>query len=356
MKSGRVFLVFFTLFWSGIVLLFDGVLLTAFARQIRAEKFPSTTGTVTHSEVTLHRGSKGSTTYGVNIRYRYLVDDKPYDADRFRYGFVSSSDRVWAQAMVAAHPRGSQTQVFYDPANPAQALLSPGLQGSDFFVLFILTPFNAVMIGLWSVVIFGLWRKSFRPEAGGAKVIRQAPQIRVRLPSYSPAAWALLALAIFSFLAVFAGAWTVGMHGSLGTMQRLWLVVLGAAAAVYAWRWARLRSGKDDLVIDEATQMLDLPLTLGRKQRVTIGLSEIRSVAVERVAHRGSKGGTSYTYAPTLQLRDRDSDGVRLADWYDQDRAEAFADWLRQQLGRPAETQIDPQAHWTGRMPLRPQI
>ena len=37
---------------------------------------------LTHSEVTRHRGSKGGTTYGVDIRYRYVVNDRSFEGRR----------------------------------------------------------------------------------------------------------------------------------------------------------------------------------------------------------------------------------------------------------------------------------
>ena len=49
--------------------------------------------------------------------------------------------------------------------------------------------------------------------------------------------------------------------------------------------------------------------------------------------HRGSKGGVSYTYAPTLRLRGIEPACQKIADWSDAMKANAFADWLRQKLG-----------------------
>jgi hypothetical protein len=54
---------------------------------------------------------------------------------------------------------------------------------------------------------------------------------------------------------------------------------------------------------------------------------------LEVIAHQGSKGGVSYTYAPTLWLRGGLDGGQKLADWSDKMKAEAFTEWLRERLG-----------------------
>jgi hypothetical protein len=76
-----------------------------------------------------------------------------------------------------------------------------------------------------------------------------------------------------------------------------------------------------------------LPETCGRKNRVTSAFAEIENLTLEVIAHQGSKGGVSYSYAPTLWLRDGADGGQKPADWLDKMKAEAFTDWLRLRLG-----------------------
>jgi hypothetical protein len=61
-------------------------------------------------------------------------------------------------------------------------------------------------------------------------------------------------------------------------------------------------------------------------------------VGVETIAHRGNRGGTTYSYAVTLTC---DGGAQKLADWYDEQRAREFAGWLRQRL-KPAEPAAPP--------------
>src|ERR1041384_4756806 len=104
------FFFLFACFWSAFVLVFDGGIGRNLWKQYASQNYPTTTAQITHSEMTRHRGSKGGTSYGVDIRYRYAVDDRPFDGRQFRYSANSSSDLAWAQKAVAEHPVGSETR------------------------------------------------------------------------------------------------------------------------------------------------------------------------------------------------------------------------------------------------------
>jgi hypothetical protein len=69
-----IFLVIFTLFWSILVLGFDGFMVHNLFEQFESRDYPSVTGTVTYSEVTIQHGSKGGTTYvGTRKSGRYIL-------------------------------------------------------------------------------------------------------------------------------------------------------------------------------------------------------------------------------------------------------------------------------------------
>jgi hypothetical protein len=124
-----------TCFWSVMVILFDGSMGNQLLQQFESRHYPFETGQITHSQVTRHRGSKGRTSYGVDVRFRYVVNNIVFYGRRFRYN-AGSTDAGRAWKIVSLHPVGSQTPVFYNPRNPQDAVLSPGLEGSD--VLFVL--------------------------------------------------------------------------------------------------------------------------------------------------------------------------------------------------------------------------
>lgn len=333
-KRGAGFILIFGLFWTALVGTFDAVVLTNLYRQTHATGFAQTTGTIISSEVTHHRGSKGGTTYGVNIRYTYQVNGLTLDGDRYRYGNWSSSDSQWAYAAVAKNHPGAEVPVFYDANNPAESLLNPGVNGGDLFLLLFLTPFNMIMLGLWSAAFGGLFRKLRKSEAGGVKWSTDGRSLRVQLPRYSPVIAGLATTGIGSFASIFIVGIGTGFHPRLAVALATWLVLIGAGLCVAIWQWLKLRNGSADLVINQLEQTVELPATFDRKQRRTVPNSAITGVTVEQIAHRGSKGGTSYTYAVTLQCQ---GDGEKLTDWYDQRRAEDFAAWLREKIVLPTD-------------------
>lgn len=336
MKKGGLFgILIFGLIWTAFVGAFDGFILYNQFRQIRATGFPQTTGTVTRSEVTRHRGSKGGTTYGVKIEYTYRINGTTFEGDRYRYGNFSSSDSEWAHAAVRDNPVGASITVFYNPQNPGDALLSPGTNGGDLFLVLFLTPFNMIMLGLWAAA-FTTIRGKFRPPvAGGVKWTDDGRFIRVRLPRYSPFVSCLAVIGIGSFISIFVVGISTGFHPSMRAILITWAILLGGGIGVAAWQRSKESRGNADLVINQVERTVELPATFGRKQRRTESFSAFSGIGVETIEHRGSKGGRSYTYAVTLQQA---GGNEKLTDWYDEARAESLAAWLREHmpLGEPA--------------------
>ncbi|HEU5070061.1 MAG TPA: DUF3592 domain-containing protein [Verrucomicrobiae bacterium] len=347
--SGLTILLIFGLFWTALVGTFDGLLGCNFYRQVRASHFAQTTGQVTASEVTHHRGSKGGTTYGVSIHYNYTVDGQKFSGDRYRYANWSSSDSQWAHDAVAQNPVGAAVPVFYNPKNPQDSLLSPGVTGGDCFMLLFLTPFNVVMLGIWSLPCAALRRKWRPSDCGGVKWTTDGRRLRVRLPRYSPWVIGLATIGLTSFLATFVVALSGGFHPRFAVVMGTWGLILVLGAGVALWTWRRQRSGQSDLVIDEIEGTVQLPATFSRKFPQTVPLAALGEVEVETIANRGSRGGTTYSYAVTLPC---DGGSQKLTEWYDEQRARDFAGWLRQRL-KPAEPAAPPRkTKWPDTLPV----
>jgi Protein of unknown function (DUF3592) len=335
-----VFLFIFTLFWSGMVLMFDGLMLHGIYKQFESQNFPSVDGTITHSEVTSHRGSKGGTSYDAVINYRYEIGGQKFEGDKLRFGMKVSSYES-ANASVSAHPVGSTAQVFYNPANPQESLLSPGVNGSDFTMALFLTPFNMVMLGFWIWIGGWLRERFFRPVAGGVKIIADGMTTRIRLPRMPAIAWGLGTTGGLGFISIFAVGFGAKMEPSIPLILSVIAAVYVSGMAVYFWQLRKINSGIDDLILNEASRTIELPLTFGRKERVAVKVADIKSLSVEKIEHRSSKGGISYTYASTLGLRETGVAVQKLADWSDKLKADEFADWLRKQLGPDISTTLE---------------
>jgi Protein of unknown function (DUF3592) len=301
--------------------------------QHEAVSFPTTTGKVYHSAVTVTHGSKGSTSYHINILYDYVVDGQTFHGSRFRYSLFSPSS-AQAYAAVSAHPVGSEVTVHYRADNPSDSLLSPGVIGQDFLAFFILLPFIALPLYLLGRSNAPAWLRTGNPLDGGLNIISQGGQIRARLPRYPVSAWSgavFCGTCLASFLIITIAA---RRDPSCEPEEAAAAVVFAATAAVFWWRRSRLLSGADDLVIDENARTISLPQTFGRSRSVSLDFNAVQSVYLEEVYHRG-RYGPYYSWAVTLALQNAAST-ERLTDWYDEEKALAFAGWLRERLHFPA--------------------
>lgn len=317
--------VFFVLmFW-----MFDVRGVRVLLLQHNSETFPHVQGEILSSEVTTTRGSKGQVYYHALISYQYNVDGTDYTGYRYRYD-GHPTDSASVNAVVGDHPQGSAVNVYYNPRDPADALLSPPVDTKDVATLFFVN--SMVMLFFWMVVKAGrdltwLWRNS--DVAGGVKIITEMMVTRVRLPRFQPLDIGLLAGGILCVLAaaVIAFGWTSVVPWVAGEWS-LAAVLLGGFAA-YAWQFSNLQSGKRDLVIDEAARTIQLPLTYGRRAQTSVSFSEIRSVLMNKIRHQ-TKTGVYYTYMVTLQMKD---DSEQKLINLNQQRATSLWEWLNGKFG-----------------------
>ncbi|HXC99313.1 MAG TPA: DUF3592 domain-containing protein [Verrucomicrobiae bacterium] len=333
MKPLSTFSFIVVLFMAIIVFVFDEKIATDLFHQHEAVLFPATTGRVYHSAVNVTHGSKGGTSYHINILYDYQVDGQSFHGSTFRYGLFSPGS-AQAYAAVHAHPVGSEVTVYYRADDPSDSLLSPGVVGRDFLIFFILMPASLLVLYLLCTSNTPAWFKPVKPLAGGVQIISQGGQIRVRLPRYPVPAWSL---------AVFSGASVVSFvtlsllttrNPSVQPEAMAGILILAATVVVFWWRRARLLSGVDDLVFDESARTVSLPQTFGRNRATLLEFNAVRSVYLETIVHRG-KGGYYYSWAVTFALQGAAASPERLAIWYDEEKCLAFAGWLCERLHLP---------------------
>lgn len=92
--------------------------------------------------------SDDTTTYAVDLFYRYEMNGREYRSNRYALVNGSSSGRKAKRKIVDAHPRGSKLTVYVDPAQPRNAVVrrNPGWLG-----LLGLLPLAFVVMGLFGV-------------------------------------------------------------------------------------------------------------------------------------------------------------------------------------------------------------
>ena len=324
-KRPLVFTLFFVGFWSLITLIFDGMLVVNAYRQTRAKGYPVVTGTITHSEVTVHHGDD-STTYGVEVKYEFEVAGRRYEGDCYRYGQMSSSDNS-ARKIVDSLPVGKQVDVHYNPVEPSDCVLLVGVQSSDLFMALFLTPFNLVMLGGWCALATMLLPGLGKLFTGSPRVIGRGFQRRLVLepaPRLIPAA---AVLGIASFISIFVVGFGFGFNPPMTVIKTTWAIVLGLAAATLTRRPRFSLRGKG-LVIDD----VENTLALSDDQKAGKTVLPLRSIVDIEAAPKGSG------YEVLLVHMDEEKDECRssLIEVGDRGRAENLAGWLRDQVMRSA--------------------
>lgn len=123
---------------KGGLLLFGGVFvavgagilvfwfLPAVVKSLASTGWTETPCTVISSRVQRHSGSD-STTYSVDVFYRYTVDGREYKSNRYASLGGSSSGYKRKAAVVKKYPAGSQRVCYVNPKDPTDVLLKPGV-------------------------------------------------------------------------------------------------------------------------------------------------------------------------------------------------------------------------------------
>jgi hypothetical protein len=115
----------------GVVILRYAMRTAEKARQ--SESWPSTEGEIAHS-ATLYQTDSTATNNGVatfkaDIAYRYKVKGASYSSSKVALLDLATSSSGRAQTIVQRYPDKSKVQVYYNPADPSDAILEPGSTG-----------------------------------------------------------------------------------------------------------------------------------------------------------------------------------------------------------------------------------
>ncbi|MCU0706020.1 MAG: DUF3592 domain-containing protein [Fimbriiglobus sp.] len=314
-KAGACFLVPFLLFWSAITLSFDAIIAWGVARQCWAWTFAQAPGTILSSEVKTRRDSDGDNSHRLAVTYRYTVDGREFIGDRYRYGMMGTNDKTW-QRVKAQLPPGTAVTVYHDPANPAEATLTRGPQGSDLFIGNFLVPFNLVGVGLLAYLIRRN-RTAFDPD--DPKQVRQTP-IGWRLKLGARDGWMGFAFGwgAVAFVSVFVIAFTVGFNPPVPIALIPWVVGLGLGA------WAFIITRRS---VQVAADEVNRELTIRGK---VVPFDRVKGFEVIEREVKSEDESSSYHYKCVAKFTDDDGTVAKqeVYEFHEREDAERLADWL----------------------------
>ncbi|OJT19457.1 hypothetical protein BO221_34280 [Archangium sp. Cb G35] len=304
------------------VLVLDGWILHTLARQSLSAFHPSASGTITHSEVVRDEDS-----YGFEARYAYEVGGRAYEGSRYRHGAWSSSNRGRVEDLARRFPVGASVPVFYDPESPGDGVLITGVDGMYLFLLMFMTPFNMVMLmGVRHVLRGG--------EEGRLGVFKRAGRVHVRLTDeMSPLAVGTIAVGCASFVSMFVLAIVMSVYPSLMVAVLAWVAVIATGVIFAKRQHSKLAALDPDLILDERNQMLSVPSCDGRRNRLSVPWSKVKSVFLDQRPYEYSDEGTMTVmtlWCPTLEISAKPNQ--TLAQWSDKHKAALLVKWLQARL------------------------
>lgn len=154
-----------TILWivAGICTVIGGLACAGTLRQLisrqRSKSWSVAPGRITMSGITTEvqtetdgdNGPRQTTMYGVNLAYTYAVGGNDLTGTRVDWvDGIKTSYPGPARKLVEKYPVGQLVNVYYDPADPATAMLEPWrMRGILFLGLFALVFSSASMLLIW---------------------------------------------------------------------------------------------------------------------------------------------------------------------------------------------------------------
>ena len=201
--------------------------------------FPTVDGTITQSSMT-YSGPKRSARS--HIAYSYSVDGKVYTCDRVRWCPEHTRGRDSER-----FPDKSAVKVFYNPQDPFDAGLDPGVHGTDLLLVLSFMPFSAIA---WTgALVLLYWGRPPRTRTEGREeemVLDWTPPLAI----FSGGAGCL------SFAAVFVVGFS-GMVSSLPIVGSVLIVIFVLASWMALAQYRANRSERVRIRLDRSRRSLE---------------------------------------------------------------------------------------------------
>ncbi len=155
------FLIVILVIWTLFTIIEDGLAVWDLYRQCESTNYPDVQGLITRNETFC----RDYDFYEVKIEYAYHVDGKKYAGERYIYaammfGKATSGSQRRAKRLERSLPVGQQVTIYYNPANPADAVLKTGIIGYHLFVLVVLAFFNIMMLFGWLILVASFFQSA----------------------------------------------------------------------------------------------------------------------------------------------------------------------------------------------------
>ena len=128
--------------------IFLGILFFMRRKMAAVSQWPSTLGMISNSYLERRSSDNGSTNYPV-VHYSYHVGGQAYQGMKIAPG--PEVGGTGAGKIVARYPAGAQVMVFYNPQNPAEAVLETKAP-AQWILWLILIIFDFVLCGVIPII------------------------------------------------------------------------------------------------------------------------------------------------------------------------------------------------------------
>jgi hypothetical protein len=120
-------------------------------------KWPTTEGVIISSKVDRERRSgkhHRTTNYSANIEYEFKYKENIYNGNRTAIGEYGSGNSSHADEIVGSFPKGLKVLVYFNPNNPSESVLDPGIKGKTWLLFgagFVFFAFGCGVMVMFSI-------------------------------------------------------------------------------------------------------------------------------------------------------------------------------------------------------------
>jgi hypothetical protein len=279
------------LLWCSFVIFFDYKLGSHLLAAAETTSYPSTTATIKESHLSSRRGSRGGTIWDADVSYSFSVNNQTFTSTAINKGNAGLSKRSAAEYTLALFPVGKQVPAYYNPANPQEAVLMPGIQGDDLLFPLGLLPFNMVVV-LCALRAVGYAKLGpFKRLPLAVETWDTTGQLRLRLNNTQPIMTPIILAGlggIASLIIIAPAAYSpIPIHVPIIIAAG---IAVAAASAYALHRWLVL-SGRDDLTLGRTTMTVTFPRSVKKLAGRTVPYSDIESIRMVNGKWRQKGGG-----------------------------------------------------------------